>query len=470
MNDLTELTISEASDLLAKREISAVELVEATLSRIDETEAKVKAFVRVLDGEARRTAQHLDRETAQGLRRSPLHGIPIAVKDTCYTKDIPTECGSKVFSGFLPPYDATVVRRLRDAGTILIGKTVCHEFAYGVNEPPTRNPWNISCYPGGSSAGSAVSVAVRSAFGSIGSDTGGSIRIPASMNGIVGLKPTYGRVSSYGVIPLAASLDHVGALTRTVEDCARMLQVIAGYDPLDQGSINHPVPDYCADLENGLSGIRIGLERDYFFYEGVTEDVREAVAKVIADYEDDGAEFVELKIPELESSIEVVSTIMLAEASTYHRHLLRDHASEYDPATRGMLELGEFVPATHYLTAQRARSLIKNKMAEFFKSHNLDAMLWPTIPLPTVPLDELFDGRRDRPDETPMQAYIHHTFSANITGQPAITVPCGLSNTGLPIGFQLLGRPFAEGTLFRLARGYERMHKWYALSPQMPSL
>src|SRR3970282_2199446 len=151
----------------------------------------------------------------------------------------------------------------------------------------------------------------------------------------------------------------------------------------------------------------------------------------------------ELKIPQLESSIEVVTTIMLAEASAYHRHLLRDHASEYDPATRGLLELGEFVPATHYLTAQRARSLIKNKMAELFKSHNLDAMLWPTIPLPTVPLDELFDGRRDRPDETPMQACIHHTFSANITGQPAITVPCGLSNTGLPIGFQLLGRPFA---------------------------
>jgi aspartyl-tRNA(Asn)/glutamyl-tRNA(Gln) amidotransferase subunit A len=467
MNDLTDLTISEASDLLAKRKISATELVEATLRRIDGTDPAVRAYARVLDDDARRAAQHVDREIARGKRRGPLHGIPIAVKDNCYTRNIPTECGSRVLSDFVPGYDATVVRRLRDVGSLIIGKTICHEFAYGVNEPPTRNPWNILCYPGGSSAGSGVSVAVRSAFGSIGTDTGGSIRIPASMNGIVGLKPTYGRVSSYGVIPLATSLDHVGPLTRTVEDCALMLQAIAGYDPLDAASINHPVPDFCLELENGVNGLRIGLERDYFFYDGVTEDVRESVEKVITEYQDQGAEIVELKIPELESSIEVVTTIMLAEASAYHRHLLRDHASEYDPATRGMLELGEFVPATHYLTAQRARSLMRDTVAGLFKAHDLDAMLWPTIPLPTVPLDGLFDVRRDRPGETPMQAYIHHTFSANITGQPAITVPCGLSSTGLPVGFQLLGRPFAEGTLFRIARAYERTHTWFALFPKM---
>ena len=398
-----------------------------------------------------------------------MQDIPIAVKDNMYTKGIPTEAGSKVLAGFVPDYDATCVHRLQEAGAILIGKTVCHEFAYGVNEPFTRNPYDLACYPGGSSAGSGVSVAVRSSFGSLGSDTGGSIRIPASMVGIVGLKPTYGRVSGYGVVPLAWSLDHVGPLARTVEDCALMLQVIAGYDPLDPVSIDAPVPNYCAELEDGVKEKRIGVERSYFFYDGVIDDVRRVVDGAIAEYARQGAEIVDVNVPELEHTVETLLTIMLSEASAFHRQMLRHHGSEYDPATRKLLELGEFVPATHYITAQRVRAAFRAVVAKQFQSCRLDAMLWPTIPLPTVPLAELGLERRDKAGETPMQSYIHHTFSANLTGQPAISVPCGVTSAGLPIGFQLIGRPFAESTLFRLAHAYEQAYAWPKFEPSLIS-
>jgi aspartyl-tRNA(Asn)/glutamyl-tRNA(Gln) amidotransferase subunit A len=468
MNELTELTICEAAKLLSTRSISSVELVEATLKKIEETDPIVHAYTRVLAEDARKAALQADQDIIRGNQRGILHGIPIAVKDNIYTKGIPTEAGSKVMAGFIPEYDATVVQRLSVEGAILIGKTICHEFAVGVNEPPTRNPYNLACYPGGSSAGSGVSVAVRSAYGSIGSDTGGSIRIPATMVGIVGLKPTYGRVSGYGVFPLAWSLDHVGPLTRTVEDCALLLQAIAGYDPNDPFSIDQPVQDFRADLQSGVKGIRIGVERSYFFYDGVIDDVRTAVESVIAEYEQQGAEIVDVSIPELNFTVETLLTIMLSEAGAYHQGKLKEHSFEYDPATRNMLEVGQLIPATHYLTAQRARSKFREAMANTFKTNRLDAMLWPTIPLPTVPLNELALERQDKAGETPMQSYIHHTFSANLTGQPAISVPCGFTRTGLPIGFQLIGRPFDEASLFRIAQAYEQTNSWAKVIPSLP--
>lgn len=465
MNELTELAITEASELLARRSISAVDLAQATLRRIEETEPVVHAYATVLAEGALNAARQADAEIAEGRRRGPLHGIPVAVKDNMYTRGIPTEGGSRVLEDFVPAYDATVVDLLTKAGAVLMGKTVCHEFAYGVNEPPTRTPWDLTCYPGGSSIGSGVAVTVRSAFGALGSDTGGSIRIPAFINGIVGLKPTYGRVSSYGVLPLAWSLDHVGPLTRTVKDCALLLQAIAGRDPNDPNSADEPVPDFSADIEAGARGMRIGIEREYFFYEGVTDDVRLAVERVISEYAQQGAEIIEVKLPELEVTPDTLFTIMLAEASTYHRQMLREHGDRYDPATRANLQLGELIPATHYLSAQRARALFRSAMAALFKSQRLDAMLWPTMPLTTVPLADLYSPRKDGIAETPMVSYIHHTFSANLTGQPAISVPCGFSGSGLPIGFQLIGRPFAEATIFRLARAYEREHDWFTRKP-----
>jgi len=259
--ELTDLSLVEAGALVQQRSISSSELVDATLRRIEATEPVVHAYALVLAEDARRRARQADRELAQGHWRGPLHGLPLAVKDICYTRDAPTEAGSRAMAGFVPDYDATVVRRLREAGAVLVGKTVTHEFAVGVNTPPTRTPWDMSAYPGGSSAGSGVAVSVRSAGGALGTDTGGSIRIPATINGIVGLKPTFGRVSRYGVVPLAASLDHVGPLTRTVEDCAVVLQAIAGYDPLDSGSLDEPVPDYRAELEAGVAGLVVGVER-----------------------------------------------------------------------------------------------------------------------------------------------------------------------------------------------------------------
>ncbi len=465
MTELTNLSIAEASDMLRKRRVSSRELTEATLARIEQTEPVVHAYVQVLAERARRVAGHADREIAQGRWRGPLHGIPLGMKDICYMRDLPNEAGSRAMAGFVPGYDATVVRRLEDAGAVIAGKTVTHEFAYGVNTPPTRTPWCLECYPGGSSAGSGVSVAIGSAFGAIGTDTGGSIRVPAAVNGIVGLKPTYGRVSRHGVVPLGTSLDHVGPLTRTVEDNAIMLQAIAGYDRADGGSIDEPVDDYLANLEAGAEGLSIGVEKRYFFYDGVAADVRAAIEGAIETLEQQGATIMEVELPELDWSPEVLMTVMGAEASTFHRQRLRQRPGDYDPATRRSLEMGEFIPATHYLMAQRARALLKNRMANLFDAHGLDALISPTLPVTTVPLNALREPRPDYPAESPILSAIHHTFSANLTGQPALSVPCGLAKNALPVSFQVLGRPFGEATLFRLARAYEREHAWSTMRP-----
>jgi aspartyl-tRNA(Asn)/glutamyl-tRNA(Gln) amidotransferase subunit A len=453
---LPGLSLTEASELLRRRTVSSLELTEATLARIEATEPMVQAYVLVLDERARRAAYQADRELAQGRWRGPLHGIPLAVKDICYMRDLLNEAGSRAMAGFVPSYDATVVRRLEDVGAVIVGKTVTHEFAYGVNTPPTCTPWNFECYPGGSSAGSGVAVTVGSAFAAIGTDTGGSIRIPAAVNGIVGLKPTYGRVSRYGVVPLGTSLDHVGPLTRTVTDNAAMLQAIAGHDPADGGSVKEAVPNYRSNLEAGVAGLVIGVERPHFFYDGVSDDIRRAVGDVLATLQGFGATIVDVELPELSWSPEVLMTIMAAEASTFHRRRLRERPGDYDPATRLSLEMGEFIPATHYLLAQRARALLRNRMANLFSSYGLDALLSPTMPVTTVPRTELFSARTDYPGESPILSMVHHSFSANLTGQPALSAPCGLSDQGLPIGYQLLGRPFAEATLFRIARAYER--------------
>jgi aspartyl-tRNA(Asn)/glutamyl-tRNA(Gln) amidotransferase subunit A len=467
MTELTDLTIAEAGDLLRKRSVSSAELVDASLNRIEQTEPVVHAYARVLAESARADATQADHELSQGHWRGPLHGVPVAVKDICYMRGIPTEAGLRVLSGFVPSYDASVVRKLQDAGAVIIGKTVTHEFAWGVNTPPTRTAWDVRCYPGGSSTGSGVSVSVRSSYGAIGTDTGGSIRVPAFVNGIVGLKPTFGRVSRYGVVPLGASLDHVGPLTRTVLDTALMLQAIAGYDAYDSGSIDEPVPDYSAGIESGVKQLTVGVERDYYFYEGLSDDVRAATEGVISELAQEGAKIVDVKIPNVDLMTQTGMTILLAEASTYHRRMLREHAAEYDQTTRLMLELGELVPATHYLTALRARARLRNTMKQVFAAYGLDAMLWPTMPMTTVPFEDLAAPRRDGKPGTPILAYIHHTFSANVSGQPALSVPCGLASDGLPIGFQLLGKPFAEATLFQIARAYERRHTWASLQPDV---
>ncbi len=459
---LINQSISEAAAALQAGDTTAVALTEATLSRIRLTEPTVHAFAAVPEEAALAAAARADQEIAAGKTRGPLQGIPIGVKDIIYTKGIVTEAGSKVLEGFVPDHDATVVEKLDHAGAILIGKTIPHEFAYGVNEPPTRSPWELNSYPGGSSTGSGVAVTVRSAFGAIGTDTGGSIRIPAAINNIVGLKPTYGRISAYGVIPLSWTLDHVGPMTRTVLDNALMLNALAGHDPRDLTSARQEAPDHAAGIADGVRGIRIGIDREYVMYPGVIDDVRAATESVISELADMGAEIIELSLPEFELTPETLFTVMMAEASTYHRQTLREKGHLYDPATRAILQMGEMLPATHYVTGLRARELYRSAMQDLFGRERLDALISPTLPLPTALLTDLHQPRVDMDiGETPMISYIHHSFSANLGGQPALSAPCGFTRDGLPIGYQLMGRPFDEATLFRIAYAYEQAHDWH---------
>jgi Asp-tRNA(Asn)/Glu-tRNA(Gln) amidotransferase A subunit family amidase len=466
MPDPLELSLAEAGELLSDGDVSSLELTELVLARIEETEPRVHAYAHVLGDHALAAARRADAELAAGSRRSPLHGVPIGVKDIIALRGAPLEAGSRVLAGNVADRNATVVVKLEEAGAVIVGKTVTMEFAWGTNVPVTRSPWRNGCYPGGSSAGSGVAVAMRSAFAAIGTDTGGSVRIPAAINGLVGLKPTFGRVSRSGVLPLSWSLDHVGTLTRTVEDAGLVLQALSGYDAADAGSIAEPVPDLLAELENGVDELVIGVERAHHFYTGVSRDVRNAVEGVLAEYSRLGARIVEVELPEFEVMPAVLLTILLAEASTIHRTLLRNHVSDYDPTTRLMLELGELEPATHYLTALRARTLMKQRVRALFEECELNVLLSPTIPLPTVP-NELRNVSVDG-GEAPFTSYVHHTFSANLLGLPALSVPCGLTADGLPIGFQVLGRPFSERTVFRVARAYEREHRWRELRPPEP--
>jgi aspartyl-tRNA(Asn)/glutamyl-tRNA(Gln) amidotransferase subunit A len=463
MADLVERSLTEISGLIATRQVSATEVVSATLARIEETESSLHAYAAVLAEQAIDTARRLDDETARGHSRGPLHGIPIGVKDVIHVQGAATEGGSQILRDGPQAEDATVVRKLRNAGAVIIGKTVSHEFAWGVNDAATLNPWRPDCYPGGSSTGSGVAVGACSAFGAVGTDTGGSIRIPASINGIVGLKPTYGRVSCHGVIKVAPSLDHVGPLTRTVSDCAHLLQAMAGHDPYDNTTVNAPPDNYLAVMDDGVKGMTIGVERDHYFYEGVTSDVRQAVEDAIAYLEAQGASIIPVTFPEFSLMVPTLLGMLFPEASSYHHDLLRSHGEGYDPLTRIMASLGDFIPASHYVTALRARKVLCGLAERLFDTCGLDAMLWPTMPQTTAPKTEL--NQPDADGETPMNRYTHHTFTANVLGQPALSVPCGRSGDGLPIGFDLLGRPLGEAQLFRIAKTYENGHHWHTMRP-----
>lgn len=470
MTELTQLTIHQAAALLRTRKVSSGELTEASLQRIEATEPLVHAYATVLADSAREEAAQADRELAAGLWRGPLHGIPLGIKDLCYTRGVRTEAGSKAMEGFIPSYDATVVERLRDAGAITLGKTVTHELGYGQNVPPTKNPWNLAYYPGGSSAGSGVATAVGSAFGAIGSDTGGSIRVPASINALAGLKPTFGRVSRRGVVALSSSLDHVGPLARDVEDCALLLQAIAGHDALDPCSLDRPVPDYTAGLQAGAQDFRLGVDRSYFFSDAVEPEVRAAVDAALRELESQGATLVEVKIPEMELALIIGLTLLQVEASIQHRELLRRRGSHLELGTRLMLEMGEFIPGSHYALALRARRVVTSAMRNTFNAERLDALISPTLPMPTVKLDDMLVDFLGGGEGIDLSAMLKHGIIANVSGLPALTVPCGITSEGFPIGLQLFARPFAEASLFTIARAYEAATTWHTLRPNVAAL
>jgi aspartyl-tRNA(Asn)/glutamyl-tRNA(Gln) amidotransferase subunit A len=465
MSELSDLTIAEAAAKISRRELSSRDLVDTVLKRIAETEPMVHAYATVMAESARKSADHVDADLAKGVWAGPLAGIPIAFKDLVYTSGTPTEAGSKVLEGWIPEYDATVIERLRSAGAVVIGKTHTHEFAYGVNIPPTRNPWRLDCYPGGSSAGSGVSVAVRSAFGAIGTDGGGSIRCPASVNSVVGLKPTNGRVSRRGVIPMSATFDTVGPLTRTVDDNALMLTAMAGYDRRDPISLDVAVPDFTSGVGRGVKGLRIGIEREFFLSSKTTNDVRESAEEALDFYAREGAQIVEIRIPELFKVVSIAMPVILADTTAYHRSWIRHQADRYEPATRVMIELGEIIPATHYAMAQRARRLLRERVREAFGANRLDALFAPTIPGPTVPVEDLGLDLTEGSGESTGSSYFRQCVMANTVGIPALSFPGGFSSDDLPIGLALFGRPLDEAMLFRIAHAYEAAHPWHERKP-----
>ncbi len=444
------VSLEQAAGRIAKGDLSPYELVSSVLERIERIDPRVEAYVSVFHEEALAAARRATDEIAAHGPRGPLHGIPLAIKDLYDVSGKPTLAGSRAREGHVARDDSEVVSRLREAGAIIIGKTVTHEFASGVTSPPTRNPWDLNRTPGGSSGGSGAAVAADLCLAATGTDTAGSIRIPASVNGVVGLKPTFGRVSKRGVVPLAWSLDHAGPLAKTVFDAALMLEAIAGHDPADPSSIDEQVPDYKRILSRGVDEMRIAVVRNWYF-DRVDASVAGAIEETASVFEDLGARVNEVTIPGIELSMEVHHTILASEASAYHQQTLRAVPDRYRRGTRMFLEAGETVPATAYINAQRARELVRQGFREAFS--DADALIAPSLPTTAG----AFGSREVEIDgaEDITQAYIRLSVPANLAGLPALSVPCGFRD-GLPIGLQIIGRPFEEQTVLRAGHAYER--------------
>lgn len=481
---LWELTIWQARELLDKREISSVELTRALLDRIASVEEKVKAFLAVAGQQAVAQALEADRRLGSG-ERTPVLGIPLALKDVLCTRDFPTTCGSKILENFVPPYDATVVERLREKGAVFLGKTNMDEFAMGSSTEhsafgPTRNPWDLERIPGGSSGGSAAAVAAQECLGALGSDTGGSIRQPAACCGIVGMKPTYGRVSRYGLVAFASSLDQIGPMTKDVRDCALLLGVIAGHDPRDSTSVPISAPDYLSGLSSDLGGFRVGYLQEE---QGVQKDVLEAIQKALGSLEALGARLVPVRLPHMGYALASYYLVAPAEASS---NLARYDGVKYGfrcGEEGGLLEmyrcsrsngfgkevkrrimLGTYALSAgyydaYYLKACQVRTLL---IEDFQRAFELcDVIVGPTAPTTAFRLGERL--------QDPIQMYLsdYFTIPVNLAGLPAVSVPCGLDSNGLPIGLQIVGAHFQEGRVLQAAYGYEQASGHHCMRPQL---
>jgi aspartyl-tRNA(Asn)/glutamyl-tRNA(Gln) amidotransferase subunit A len=464
VSGLNALSITEAAERIRTRQLSPVELVQAVLDRIDAVDDRVQAYVTVLGDAALAQAREVEQAIQSGDHRGPLQGIPIAVKDLYDTAGVRTTSSSKVRAEHVPTRDAAAVERVRAAGAVVVGKTVTHEFAYGVVSSPTRNPWNLDHIPGGSSGGSAAALAAAECLGALGSDTGGSIRIPSSATGVSGLKPTYGRVSKYGVMPLSWSLDHAGPMARSVADLAIMLGYLAGRDPRDPSSAREPVGDYRSQLDAGLQGLRVGLPTNYFF-DGCDAEVATAVRAAATMLADEGAEVREVTIPDIDLALVAEFAIVVPEASAIHQKALRRQAADYGEDIRPLLEAGEFYLATHYLKAQRVRALVKDGLRRAFDG--LDALLTPTLPHAAARHDQAGFPGENGVEEPVINAYVRTCCPFNLSGQPALSVPCGFTQAGLPIGLQVVGRPFDEATVLRIGHAYQSMTDWHTRTPPL---
>jgi len=482
-------SVAEARQGLKDGRLSAAALTEAVFEQIDRVEDKVGAYVHLARESALKQAKNADERLARGeAENQPLAGVPIAIKDLICTEDQPTTCASRFLDGFVPPYDATVIKRLRAAGAVFTGKTNMDEFAMGSSTEnsrlkQTRNPWDLERVPGGSSGGSAAAVAAGLCLASLGSDTGGSIRQPAAFCGITGLKPTYGRVSRFGLVAFASSFDQIGPMTRTVADAALIMNVIAGHDPLDSTSADVPVPDFTQALERPVAGLKLGVPKEYFT-SGLAPEVAGRVEEAIAALKALGMEPVEVSLPHLDYAVAAYYILACAEAST---NLSRYDGVKYgyrSPHSDGLLEmyensreegfgeevkrriiLGTFVLSSgyydaYYLKGQKVRTLIKNDFENAYKA--CDVIVAPTTPAPAFKAGEKTGD--------PLQMYLAdiYTLSANLAGIPALSIPCGLTEgQGLPVGLQLMGRPFDEETLFAVGHRFQQNTGHHLKSPAL---
>jgi len=484
-NRLYDLTISQAHKLLKERRISSVELTGAILKRIEQVDDKVHSFVTVTGDSALRRAEEADARIKEG-DTSPLTGIPALIKDNMCTRGTRTTCSSRMLEKFIPPYNATVVERLNQAGMVMVGKGNMDEFAMGSSNEhsaffPTRNPWDLERVPGGSSGGPAASVAAGEAIYSLGSDTGGSIRQPASFCGIVGMKPTYGRVSRFGLVAFASSLDQIGPMTKDVTDCALVLNTIAGHDPRDSTSVNRPVPDYTSSLIPDLKGMKLGVPREYFV-EGMESGVRAAIEAAISTLERLGASVDrDVSLPGTKYALPVYYIIAPSEAMANlarydgvkygYSHdgdsmwdaMEKTRGSGFGPEVKRRIILGTYALSAgyydaYYVKAQKVRTLIRREFDEAFRRY--DALITPTSP--TVPF-KIGEKTGD-----PLKMYLSDicTLPVNIAGIPGISVPAGFCD-GLPVGMQILGKPFSEETLLRVAYAYEQATDWHKHKPKI---
>jgi aspartyl-tRNA(Asn)/glutamyl-tRNA(Gln) amidotransferase subunit A len=486
--ELWQLTISEASERLARRELSSIELTRAHLDRIAQVEGNVRAFVTVTEEQALQQAERIDRQRSEGARLGPLAGIPLAIKDVICTEGTRTTCSSRMLEHFVPPYDATVIARLRAAGAVFVGKTNMDEFAMGSSTEnsaffATHNPWDLKRVPGGSSGGSAAAVAAGEAMGALGSDTGGSVRQPGALTNTVALKPTYGRVSRYGLIAFASSLDQIGPFARSARDAAILLQAIAGHDPRDSTSVNEPVPDYQAALTGEISGLRVGVPHEYFV-EGTEDGVRQAVERAIDTLRSLGAEVGECSLPHTRFGVAAYYIIAPSEASANlarydgikYGFSLRhetDDLIEYVSLTRDAgfgtevkrrIMLGTYALSSgyydaYYLKAEKVRTLIKQDFESAFE--RFDVLIGPTSPTVAFKIGAKIDD--------PYAMYLNDVFTipANLAGIPGMSIPGGFSE-GLPVGVQLLGPTFREDVLLRVADAFQRVTDYHTRWPEVP--
>lgn len=464
---LLQRTLSEAAEALARGEVSSVELTEAALERLRTRGAALNCLAAIDADDALREADRADRAREAGQPLGPLHGVPLAHKDLFYREGKVVACGSRIRKDFRPEQTATVLERLAAARAVNLGALHMAEFAFsptGYNEHygHARNPWNPAHVPGGSSSGSGVAVAARMVFGSLGTDTGGSLRHPAAMCGLTGLKPTLTRVSRAGVMPLSHSLDCVGPIARTARDCARLMEAIAGADPADPTASSQPVPRYEAALDGKVRGLKIAVPRQYY-YDPVTPEIRKRVDESLAMFRSLGATTAEVDVPDMALINTLAHVVMAVEAATIHRRWLETRRDEYADQVRSRIEPGLFYPATRYCEALGMRAALVREYVDLTLG-TADVLHLPAIPIP-VPTIEATTGGKPEDVAKVIGVVGHCTRGINYLGLPALTVPAGFDDSGLPVAFQLVGRPFAEATLLRVADAYQRATDWHARSP-----